>query len=202
MHLCDRRPLALLLFALVCFLVFPNRSTAAEVAGIKVEDTLAIYNNTLVLNGAAGVYSGKNLMYIVRVYARQPFGSVEELYAMPGPKRLIVTAIKEVDTAPIVKFFNRGLEATANKNEMAKLVPGMMRVGTVFGNRKVLRPGESLSMDWVPITGMVFYVGNQMQGEPLKEPEFFRAAVSVWMGDSAIDPLAKGALLGKNKPIT
>jgi len=176
-------------------------ASAVEVGGIKVEESLSIYNNTLPLNGAGAVLSGKNPLYVVRIYAKQAFGSMEELFAMPGPKRLSITAVKDTDTAPIVKMFNRGLEATANKNEMAKLVPGMMRVGALFGARKMLRPGETMSIDWVPITGMVIYVGNQLQGEPFKDAEFFRAAASVWMGPDAIDPLVKSALLGKNKPI-
>jgi len=171
-------------------------SATREMGGVKVEDSLIIYNNTLLLNGGGTVLSGKNPQYSAQIYAKQKFTTLDGLSTAPGPKRLVLTAIREVDTGPIVKMFNRSVEATAAKGDMAKLIPGLVNIGNVFKANRVLRPGEVMTMDWIPITGLVIYVGGKMQGEPMRQPELFRAAMGVWMGDAPADARLKDALLG------
>lgn len=189
-------------FVSLCFAVAAALSTtnalaqAPEFGGVKIEDNITIYNNTLVLNGAGVSVAGKNKMYVVQVYAKQKFGSLDELMAAPGPKRLILTALRELDTAPIVKNFNRNLE-DGNRADMAKLVPGMVGIGNLFKAKRALAPGEVMTLDWIPIYGFTVYIGGKLQGEPYRQPELFKAAAGVFMGDSNMDPKVKDALLGK-----
>ncbi len=174
----------------------PCLSATLDFGGVKVEDSMAIYNNTLLLNGAGVLANGKTPMYVAQIYAKQKFKTLDELFAMTGPKRLVLTAIREVDTGPIVKAFNRSVEATASKNDMAKLIPGLMSIGEIFKSNRVLKAGDVMTLDWVPISGMVIYLGGKMLGEPYRQPELFRAAMGVWMGDLPADPKVKDALLG------
>jgi len=167
-----------------------------DVGGIKFEDSLTIYNNTLLLNGAGIVSNGKTPQYSAQIYAKQKFTTLDALSATPGPKRLVLTAIREVDTGPILKLLSRSVDATASKGDMAKLIPGMMNIGNVFKANRVLKPGETMTLDWIPITGLVIYVGGKMQGDPMREPELFRAAMGVWMGETPADAKLKDALLG------
>ncbi len=190
--------LNLLLFA-TASLLFQSTAMSAplDVGGVKVEETLSIYNNTLVLNGAGLVSNGKAPSYVAQIYAKQKFKTLDELFAVPGPKRLVLTAVKEVDTGPIVKMFNRSVDETAGKNDRAKLIPGLMSIGEVFKANRLLKPGEVLTLDWVPVSGMVIYLGNKLQGQPYRDAELFRAAMWVWMGDFPVDPKVKDALLGR-----
>lgn len=167
-----------------------------DFGGVKIEDNITIYNNTLVLNGAGVSILGKNKMYVVQAYAKQKFATLDELMAAPGPKRLVLTALREVDTAPIVKNFNRNLE-DGNRADMAKLVPGMVGIGNLFKAKRALNPGEVMTLDWIPIYGFTVYIGGKLQGEPYRQPELFKAAAGVFMGDSNMDPKVKDALLGK-----
>jgi len=167
-----------------------------DIGGIKFEDNLTIYNNTLLLNGAGIVSNGKTPQYSAQIYAKQKFTTLDALSATPGPKRLVLTAIREVDTGPILKLLSRSVDATASKGDMAKLIPGMMNIGNVFKANRVLKPGEVMTMDWIPITGLVIYIGGKMQGDPMREPELFRAAMGVWMGETPADAKLKDALLG------
>ena len=181
--------------------VFAAAAMAAtlDVGGVKVEDSVAIYNNTLRLNGAGLVGGTKTPHYVVNVYARAPFSNLDELFKTPGPKRLVVTALRDLDTDPIVKMFTRGVNDSATKGDIAKLVPGMGNLENIFRTNKVIRKGEVMMMDWVPITGLVIYIGGKVQGAPFKEPEFFRGAMSIWMGDSAMDAPLRDELLGRTK---
>ena len=169
-----------------------------DVGGLKVEDSIAIYNNTLPLNGAGMVMvNGKTPVYAARIYAKQKFSSIEQLFTTPGPKRLIITAMREIDTGPIIKQLNRNVEAVADKNDMARLVPGLMALGKIFGSTKSLKAGESLIFDWAPYAGLVMYLDNKLLGEPFKDPEFFRATMAIWMGEPPADAALRNALLGK-----
>lgn len=172
-------------------------AAALDIGGIKFEDNLTIYNNTLRLNGAGIVSNGKTPHYSAQIYAKQKFATLDALSTTPGPKRLVLTAIREVDTGPILKMLSRSVEATASKGDMAKLIPGMMNIGNVFKANRVLKAGEVMTMDWIPITGLVIYIGGKMQGDPMREPELFRAAMGVWMGDAPADAKLKDALLGR-----
>lgn len=172
------------------------RAQAPEFGGLKIEDRITIYNNTLLLNGAGVATVGKNKAYVVQIYAKQKFKTLDELMGIPGPKRLILTALRELDTAPIVKNFNRNLE-DGNRADMAKLVPGMVGIGDLFKAKRSLAPGEVMTLDWIPVYGFTVYIGGKLQGEPYRQPELFKAAAGVFLGDSHMDPKVKDALLGK-----
>ena len=189
--------LALLWLAVATFLLPVNaRAQAPEFGGVKIEDNITIYNNTLLLNGAGVSTVGKNKMYVVQIYAKQKFGTLDELMNIPGPKRLVLTALREVDTAPMVKNFNRNLE-DGNRADMAKLVPGMVGIGNLFKAKRALAAGEVMTLDWIPIYGFTVYIGGKLQGDPYRQPELFKAAAGVFMGESNMDPKVKDALLGK-----
>ena len=188
---------ALLWLALAATLWSVNtQAQTPEFGGVKIEDNITIYNNTLILNGAGVASVGKNKMYVVQIYAKQKFATLDAMMAAPGPKRLVLTALREVDTAPIVKNFNRNLE-DGNRANMAALVPGMVGFGDLFKVKRTLAPGEVMTLDWIPIYGFTIYIGGKLQGAAYRHPELYKAAVSVWMGESNLDPKVKDALLGK-----
>lgn len=192
-------PLHRSVLTVIAALLFTAPCLAAplSIGGIKVEEALAIYNNTLLLNGAGLIANGKAPAYVAQIYAKQKFKSLDELCALPGPKRLVLTAIKEVDTAPIVKMFNRSVDDIAGRTDRAKLIPGLMGIGEVFKANRTLKAGDVMTVDWVPITGMVIYIGGKLQGQPYRDPELFKAAMGVWMGLAPADEKVKDALLGK-----
>lgn len=187
----------LLLATLALSLGSPAIAGTLDVGGVKVEDSLSIYNNTLLLNGAGLVLNGKTPQYVVQIYAKQKFKTLDELVAIPGPKRLVLTAIKEVDTAPIVKMFNRSVDDVAGKSDRAKLIPGLMSIGELFKANRALKPGDVMTLDWVPISGLVIYLGGKLQGQPYREAELFKAAAGVWMGEFPADAKVKESLLGR-----
>ena len=52
-------------------------------------------------------------------------------------------------------------------------------------------------VDWIPGTGTVITVKGVTQGEAFKEPKFFGALMSIWLGKSPADFKLKEALLGQ-----
>lgn len=169
---------------------------ATELAGIKIEDTATVAGTKLQLNGAGIRYKGPFKVYVGDLYTTQKVKSLDELVAAPGPKRLTMTFLREIEAASFGKLLTRGVEDNISKNEMSKLVPGMIRMGDIFTLNKSLIPGDVITLDWIPGTGMVVTAKGKVQGEPFKEPEFYRAIMSIWFGPVPADWKLKDAMLG------
>jgi hypothetical protein len=122
--------------------------------------------------------------------------NLEELIAAPGPKRLTMTMLREIEAGPFGKLLTRGVEDNVPKDQMSKLVPGLIRMGDIFTVNKQLVPGDTIIIDWIPGTGMVVTAKGKVQGEPFKEPEFFKAIMSIWLGPVPADFKLKDALMG------
>lgn len=191
------KPALLLLAAL--FIGGQANASPTVIHGVKVQETAVVGGATLQLNGAGTRYKGPFKVYVGDLYTSKKVSSLDELIAAPGPKRLSMTMLREVEAGPFGKLLTRGVEDNTSKSEMSKLVPGLIRMGDIFTVNKVLLVGDVITLDWIPGTGMVVTAKGKVQGEPFKEPEFFKAMMSIWFGNSPADYLLKDAMLGITK---
>jgi len=185
------------LLLLAAALVFATEAGAVTVInGVKVEDSVSVGGSTLQLNGAGTRYKAIFKVYVASLHATKKVTSLDELIAAPGPKRLTMTFLREIEAGPFGKLLTRGVEDNNSKAEMSKLVPGLIRMGDIFTVNKVLVPGDIITLDWIPGTGMVITAKGKVQGEPFKEPEFYKAIMSIWFGNVPADHSLKDAMLG------
>jgi hypothetical protein len=171
-------------------------AATTEIAGVKVEDSAMVGGAKLPLNGAGIRYKGPFKVYVADLYVGKKVASLDELVAAPGPKRLTMTMLREVEAGPFGKLLTRGMEDNNPKSEISKLVPGLIRMGDIFSANKVLIPGDTILLDWIPGTGLVVTAKGKVQGEPFKEPEFYKALMSIWLGGVPADFKLKDQLLG------
>ena len=186
-----------ILTGLAALMVATASLAATELHGVKIEDTITVAGTKLQLNGAGTRYKGPFKVFVGDMYTTKKVGSLEELVAAPGPKRLTMVFLREIEAGPFGKLLTRGVEDNVPRNEMSKLVPGLIRMGDIFTVNKVLVPGDVITLDWIPGTGMVVTAKGKVQGEPFKEPEFFKAIMSIWFGPVPADFKLKDAMLGK-----
>jgi len=168
-----------------------------DVAGVKLEDTVDINGVKLQLNGAGVRYKAVFKVYVGALYVGKKVATPEEFFAATGPKRMSITMLRDIDSNELGKAFTKGFEENAPKGEMAKLIPGLVRMGQVFSDQKKLLAGETFTNDWIPGTGTIITVKGKVQGEPFKEIEFFNALMRIWLGPNPADWKLKDALLGK-----
>ena len=185
------------LMASIAALVICSTALAAtvELAGVKVEDSAMVGGAKLQLNGA-GVRIKFIKLYVGSLYTSKKVSTLDELVAAPGPKRLSMTFVREIDAAGFGKLLTRGVEDNVPKNQMSKLVPGLMRMSEIFTVNKTMLVGDVVTMDWIPGTGLVVTAKGKVQGEPFKEPEFFAAMMAIWFGPAPGDWKLKDAMLG------
>lgn len=171
------------------------QASATEVAGIDFPPQIEVQGSKLQLNGAGVRYKAVFKVYAAGLYTSRKVGSLEELLKTPGPKRMRITMLREVDAAELGKLFSRGMEDNMDRAAFAQLIPGILRMSQLFSQYKKLQAGESLAMDWAPGQGLLISVKGQVQGEPFKEPEFFAALMGIWLGRAPADWQLKNDLL-------
>jgi len=175
----------------------PVATAQVTVSGVKYDETTELRGTKLQLNGAGIRYKAVFKVYTAGLYLPKKAGTTEEVLAMPGPKRMAITALRDVDSNELGKLFARGMEDNMDKAAFSKLIPGVLRMSELFSKHKNLKAGESFMIDWVPGTGTIITVKGVQEGEPFKEPEFYNALLRIWLGPVPADFRLKDTLLGK-----
>lgn len=178
-------------------LSFGALAAPMEVSGVKLDDPVEVHGTKLQLNGAGIRYKAVFKVYVGALYLGKKAATPEEVYAMPGPKRISITLLREIDSNELGKSFTTAFTENSPKAEMSKLIPGLIKMGQIFADQKKLLAGESFTIDWIPGTGTVISVKGKPQGEPFKEVEFFTALTRIWLGPQPADWKLKDAMLGK-----
>lgn len=168
-----------------------------EVSGVKLDDPIDLAGAKLQLNGAGIRYKAVFKVYVAALYLGKKAATPEEVYAATGPKRMSITLVRDIDSNELGKSFTKAFEENTPKNEMMKLIPGLIKMGQIFAAQKKLTAGESFTIDWIPGTGTIISVKGVPQGDAFKEPEFFTALMRIWFGPSPADYRLKDQLLGK-----
>lgn len=179
-----------------CALGAALQAGAVEVAGVDFPTRVELQGTALQLNGAGIRYKAVFKVYAAGLYVPRKVASLEELLKTPGPKRMAITMLREIDANELGKLFARGMEDNMERAAFAQLVPGILRMSQIFSAHKKLLPGESFAMDWIPGQGLIITVKGQPQGEPFREPEFFAALMGIWLGRAPADWQLKNDLLG------
>ena len=174
-------------------------AATVELAGVKVEDTATVAGSKLILNGAGIRYKGPFKVYVGELYTPKKVTSLEELVSTPGPKRMRLVMTREIEAGPFGKLLTRGMEDNNPKSEMSKLIPGLMKMSTLFSENKSFAAGDVIDMDWTPGTGLVISVKGKTTTEPFTEPAFFKALMGIWLGPQPADWKLKDSLLGDMK---
>lgn len=170
---------------------------AVELAGVKVEETMSLKGNPLILNGAGIRYKAIFKVYVASLYLGKKASTPEEVLAQPGAKHMSVTMLRNIDANELGKLFSRGMEDNMPRAEFAKVIPSVLRMSQMFSDYKNLKTGDNFTIDWLPGVGTIISIKGKPYGEPFKEPEFFNALLRIWLGPNPPDWKLKDALLGK-----
>lgn len=181
----------------VALLAGPALAQDTVVADVPYSQSIALEGQPLQLNGAGVRYKAVLKVYAIGLYLSARANTPEQAYAASGPKRITFTLLREVNSAELGKAFTRGFEDNAPKEQLSRLIPGLIQLGDIFAAQKKLVAGETVSVDWIPGTGTVISVRGLAQGKPIPEPEFFVAMLRIWLGQQPADWKLKDALLGK-----
>ncbi len=191
----------ILMAALACTALLPlaahAQGTGVELAGVKYAPSAQVANTPLQLNGAGIRYKFVIKVYTAGLYLGSKTQSVEQVLRQPGPKRMHVVMLRDIDANELGKLFTRGMQDNAPKEEFSKFIPGTLKLAEIFSAQKKLKAGDSFFVDYVPGVGTTVLVNGKPTAEPIKEPEFYNALLRIWLGERPADSALKDSLLGK-----
>lgn len=179
------------------------QGAGVELAGVRYAPTAQVGGTTLQLNGAGIRYKFVVKVYTAGLYLVNKAATPEQVLQQPGPKRIQVVMLRDIDANELGRLFTRGMEENASKEDFSKSIPGTIAMADIFSARKKLAAGEMFSVDWVPGQGASVLVNGKPLGPVIKEPEFFSAMLRIWLGAHPADHALKEALLGReSRPVT
>lgn len=168
-----------------------------EVAGVRFEPSVTVGGQKLALNGAGIRYKFVFKVYAAGLYLAKHAATPAEVYAAPGAKRIQVTMLRDIDANELGKLFTQGMEKNSPREDFSKSIPGTLKLAELFARKKRLATDDTFTVDFVPGTGTVVTINGKSEIEPIKEPEFFNALMSIWLGKSPADNGLKDAMLGQ-----
>jgi hypothetical protein len=172
------------------------QAQAVEVGNAKFPATATVGNTSLQLNGAGMRYKLVIKVYAAGLYVQTKSNSVDAILAAPGPKRIHVVMQRGIDGRELGKLFTEGMRKNAPKEEFSKSVPGTLEMGEIFAAKKMLEAGDTFYADYIPGQGTQVIINGKQYGDTIKEPEFYKSLLLIWLGKDPADWKLKDALLG------
>ena len=170
---------------------------AADIGGVKVEDTATVAGKTLVLNGG-----GMRQIFVVKVYAAALYlaekkTSAADVQALTTPKRVALHIQREINSDEFGQLFITSMNKNSSKEEKAKVINQTVKFGEMFSNLPPVKKGDIVTLDWVPGSGTVSTLNGKQIGETLPDIAFYNAVLRIWLGDNPVQGDLKRGLLGE-----
>jgi hypothetical protein len=174
---------------------FGQGASAAEVAGVKFQDTLKVAGKDLQLNGL-----GVRTKFIVKVYAAGLYltekqSTVEDVMKSDGPRRMQLVMMREISSDDFGNAFMTGLNNNLDTKDKSKIVTQISKFGEMFALLDALKKGDVLDLDWIPGTGTQCYLNGKKIGEVTPDLIFYNSVLKIWLGEKPADNSLKGKLL-------
>jgi len=169
---------------------------AAEVGGVKLDDTIKVAGQELKLNGAGLRTWAVFKVYAAGLYLPEKKKTVPEIMALNGPRRIKLVLLRDINNEELGQAFMDGLNANSDKAEKAKFVNQTMKMGEIFASIPKLSKGDTITNDWIPGQGMHVLVNDKRVGDVLPDLAFYNAFLRIWLGEKPVDNSLKQALLG------
>ena len=175
---------------LLLLLAFPLH--AAEVAGVKIDDTVRVASNDLALKGAGLRKRLFFQVYAIGLYVRDPKA---DPVSQPGPKRVHIHMLRDVGAEQFTEALADGIKANHAEAEAKVLEPRVKELGAIMAQLQQAKQGMAIALDWTG-SETVLVVDGKPAGAPIQGEDFYRALLRIWLGENPVQEDLKKSLLG------
>jgi hypothetical protein len=176
-------------------LLLPFVASAAEVAGVKIDDKTRVANAELTLNGAGLRKRAFFQVYAMGLYVAQKSANAAQLIDQPGPKRVAIHMLRDVSADAFNEALAEGIRANHSETEAKGLEPRLKDLGAIIGGVGEAKKGMAIHLDWTGSETQVMVQGKPT-GKPIAGQDFYKALLKIWLGDKPVQDDLKKALLG------
>jgi hypothetical protein len=186
--------MSLRLIAALALLLSPVMTSAKEVAGVALPETVMLGTQPLVLNGA-GIRSKFFIkVYVGALYLPARARDAEAVLRHTGPVAMHMHFLySEVTQEKLVNAWNEGFAANLDTAARERLKPRIERFNGLFRN---VRKGEVIRLDYQPGSGTTVSINDETRGV-IEGEDFMQAWLRIWLGKEPADAgLKKGLMSG------
>jgi len=174
-------------------LAFALPVLAATIADVKLDDSVAVGNQNLVLNGGGIRKKFFIKVYVGGLYLPAKNNNATAIMATDAPRRMVMHFVYSVSKDQMCEAWSEGLEA--NTPNASAEVKGAFK--TLCSLMEAIPKGNRLVLTYVPGTGTTVEVNGHMKGTLPGKPTA-DAMLATWLGPKpAPGEDFKNAVLGK-----
>ena len=170
---------------------------AADVAGIKVEETVRVGPAELVLNGAGVRTRLLFKVYVAALYLPAKKKSAAEVIGLQGPRRVSLRLLRKLTAEQLIEALEDGIQANTGPAERENLQLRLGRMRTMMMTVKEGREGDVITLDFLPGSGTQATLNGTALGAPIPGDDFYAALLRIWLGDEPVSKDLKNAMLGQ-----
>jgi len=171
-------------------------SAQIDVEGARYDGSVVLGGQPLVLNGVGvrrrflfDIYAGG--LYVAKKAAR-----TEELVNQPGPKRVALRFLRDVEGELFVTSLHVGLKANHTDTELARWQKQVDTLTSTIKTIALARRGDTVYFDYTPQDGTRVSVNGVTRGPLIPGDDFYAAVLRVWLGETPADAGLKKGMLG------
>jgi len=172
---------------------------SAEVAGVKLEDKDRVANAELALNGAGLRKRAFFQVYVIGLYLPEKKAAAADAISAAGTKRVLIHMLRDVDAGEFAGALTDGMKENVSEAEMKALDPRVKRLAAIMAEMKEAKKGMRITLDWLPAAGTQVTIEGKPAGAAIPGEDFYRALLSIWLGDKPVQDDLKKALLGEKQ---
>jgi hypothetical protein len=174
-----------------------SQAGAAEIGGIKFDDTNKVAGKELKLNGVGLRTRFGFKVYAAGLYLTDKKTKTADILPLEGPRRVTLVMMRDISSEDFGEAFMAGLNANSDKAEKTKILPQIGQFGAMFQLFPSLKKGDILHLDWLPGSGTQCELNGKKVGEVAPDIAFYNAVLKIWIGEKPVDSSLKPGLLGE-----
>lgn len=166
---------------------------AAEVGGVRLEDRASVGGQELVLNGAGVRTKMMFKVYVASLYLRQKGTDLAAALAS-SPRRVQLNLLRDLSANQLVDALVDGLSESNSPEQVSAVKPQTDQLATIMKAFGDVKEKSVVTLDFVDGATRVSLNGESKGSIPGEA--FNQALMRVWLGDKAVQPDLRKAMLG------
>src|SRR5262245_56286184 len=134
--------------ALACSAVWLGTVRAAELAGVKLDDSVTVNGTQLVLNGAGLRTKLGAKVYVAALYVTAKSSDPDKIINADAPRRMRLVMKRNVAADTMWGAFREGIEAHCSAEGLKALRPKMEKMDKAFNQMGKTVEGDVLDFDF------------------------------------------------------
>ena len=168
-------------------------ASAAEVAGVKLDDKVSVGGQELVLN-----CSGVRTRAVFKVYVGSLYlpakATTSTAVLSKGPRRIQLNLLRDLSADQLVGALVDGLKDNTSEAEFASIKPQTDQLVTIMKSFGDVKEGHVVTLDFVDGATRIAHNGQAKGAVPGES--FNHALTRIWIGDKPVQGDLRKAMLG------